>query len=54
MADDALSVATAIEDDFGKLIELNLGRYPELGKPVDSSKMGPLGSLWPLDVPSWS
>src|SRR6516165_1519554 len=31
--------------DYDKLVRLRLGRYPELGNPVDPSAVGPLGPL---------
>jgi hypothetical protein len=31
--------------DYDKLVRLELGRYPELGNPVDPSPGGPLGPL---------
>jgi hypothetical protein len=31
--------------DYRKLVRLNLGRYPEVGDPVDPSPGGPLGPL---------
>ena len=33
--------------DFAKLRGLGLGRFPELGAPIDPSENGPLGPLWP-------
>jgi hypothetical protein len=36
-------VKTAIED-YQRLLQLNLGSYPEAGQPVDPSPRGPLGS----------
>jgi hypothetical protein len=33
--------------DFAKLRGLGLGRFPELGAPLDPSGNGPLGPLWP-------
>jgi hypothetical protein len=33
--------------DFAKLRGLGLGRFPELGAPIDASENGPLGPLWP-------
>lgn len=32
-------------NDYGKLVHLRLGRYPETGAPVDPSPAGPLGPL---------
>jgi hypothetical protein len=32
-------------DDYGTLLRLGLGRYPEPGKPIDPSPQGPLGPL---------
>jgi hypothetical protein len=33
--------------DYEKLLRLDLGNYPEAGKPIDPSSKGPLGPLWP-------
>ncbi len=33
--------------DFGRLLSLNLGSFPQAGQPVDPSPTGPLGPLWP-------
>jgi hypothetical protein len=32
-------------DDYQKLLELNLGSYPQAGEPIDPSSKGPLGPL---------
>jgi hypothetical protein len=32
-------------DDYGRLLRLELGRYPDPGKPIDPSPQGPLGPL---------
>jgi hypothetical protein len=45
--------ARAADDDYGKLLRLNLGKYPDLGQPVDPSESGPLGPLWPDGEPEW-
>jgi hypothetical protein len=37
-------VAAAL-NDYGTLIRLNLGRYPDAGEPVDTTQDGPLGPL---------
>jgi hypothetical protein len=34
-------------EDYRKLLELGLGRYPEAGQPIDPSPAGPLGPLGP-------
>jgi hypothetical protein len=39
------SFITAAIDDYEKLLRLELGKYPEVGQPVDPSPEGPLGSL---------
>ena len=56
-ADHASGVASAVEAaaraDFDRLSSLNLGTYPELGQPIDSTKNGPLGPLWPEGAPEW-
>jgi hypothetical protein len=33
--------------DYEKLLRLDLGSYPQVGKPIDTSSHGPLGPLWP-------
>jgi hypothetical protein len=33
--------------DYGRLLSLDLGSYPQAGQPVDPSPRGPLGPLWP-------
>ncbi len=50
---DAAGVAAAAEADYVKLLRLNLGKYPDLGDPVDPSESGPLGPLWPDGEPEW-
>lgn len=32
--------------DYQSLLELRLGAYPEMGRPVDPGDAGPLGTLW--------
>jgi hypothetical protein len=44
----ATAVAAAWAD-YEKLLDLNLGAFPELGQPIDPSESGHLGPLWPLD-----
>ena len=44
----ATAVAAAWAD-FHKLLNLNLGAFPELGQAIDPSESGQLGPLWPLD-----
>jgi hypothetical protein len=34
-------------EDYERLLRLDLGRYPEAGKPIDLSSNGPLGPLGP-------
>jgi len=43
----------AADDDLDRLIALNLGQPGTLGAPIDPSKSGPLGPLWPQGVPEW-
>jgi hypothetical protein len=43
----------AVYTDFKSLINLRLGRYPELGEPIDPSEKGPLGPLWPDGEPDF-
>jgi hypothetical protein len=35
-------------DDYEKLLRLDLGSYPQAGKPIDPSSKGPLGSQEPI------
>jgi hypothetical protein len=46
-------VARAAESDYEKLLALDLGNYPDLGRTVDPSESGPLGPLWPDEAPGW-
>src|SRR5262249_61287483 len=42
-------VAAAL-DDYDRLLRLKLGRYPEMGEPIDPCPTGPLGpAAWPPD-----
>jgi hypothetical protein len=34
------------DQDYQAVIDLELGRYPEAGRPIDPSPGGPLGGLW--------
>ena len=43
----SVDVETAAEADYAKLIENNLGQFPELGELFD------LGPLWPAGEPPW-
>jgi hypothetical protein len=45
--------ARATDSDFRKLVELDLGEYPAVGRTVDPSASGPLGPLWPDGEPEW-
>lgn len=49
----ATLVVGAIRADFDKLQSLSLGRFAELGQPIDPTESGPLGNLWPLGEPAW-
>ena len=44
---NARAAAVAAWSDFDRLRRLGLGRFPELGAPIDPSEDGPLGPLWP-------
>jgi hypothetical protein len=44
----ATAVAAAWAD-YEKLLNLDLGAFPELGQPIDPSESGQLGPLWPVD-----
>jgi len=56
-ADHASGGASALEAaaraDFDRLSNLNQGTYPGLGQPIDATKHGPLGPLWPEEPPRW-
>jgi hypothetical protein len=41
------SFTKAAIDDFRELLRLDLGSYPQAGKPIDPSPKGPLGPLEP-------
>jgi hypothetical protein len=41
-ADDFINAGVA---DYGKLLRLDLGSYPQAGRPIDPSSKGPLGPL---------
>jgi hypothetical protein len=41
----------AARADFQILLELTLGQFPDLGRPIDPSEKGPLGPLWPYGSP---
>jgi len=38
--------------DYARLLSLDLGAYPALGRPIDCSDRGPLGPLWPDGPPT--
>jgi hypothetical protein len=40
-------------NDFQRLASLALGAFPTLGKPIDPSDRGPLGTLWSGTSPPW-
>jgi hypothetical protein len=44
---NAQAAAVAARLDFDRLRGLGLGRFAELGEPLDPSADGPLGPLWP-------
>ena len=39
--------------DSQRLLDLNLGTFPDPGQPVDPTESGPLGHLWPEGAPAW-
>jgi hypothetical protein len=49
-AEARAAVAAAVHADFEKLRGQGLGRFPELGEPLDPSADGPLGPLWPEET----
>ncbi|MCL4202326.1 MAG: hypothetical protein KJ000_07510 [Pirellulaceae bacterium] len=48
-SEDAFHVA----NDFQRLRCLALGKFPELGQPIDPGEYGPLGKLWSGPAPRW-
>ena len=48
-SDDAFHDA----DDHQRLLCVALGKFPELGKPIDPGEYGPLGKLWSGPAPHW-
>jgi len=46
-------VLKTLRTDMDRLQELALGRFAELGTPIDPSEDGPLGPLWPHGTPAW-
>jgi hypothetical protein len=42
---------SAIAADYDRLLGGDLGTFPEPGGPIDASESGPLGTLWPSEVP---
>ena len=46
-------ILAAFRSDMDKLYQLDLGRYAELGQPVDATEAGPLGALWPSGGSPW-
>jgi hypothetical protein len=52
-APDAEAADAAARSDIYKLSDLKLGSFPALGNPIDPSESGPLGTLWPTDVPDF-
>lgn len=49
--DDAEIDASTL--DLATLKRLELGSFPELGRPIDPGEGGPLGPLWPNGAPEW-
>jgi hypothetical protein len=43
---------TGASEDYKKLLDLELGYYPDAGEPVDPSPKGPLGPLWSGQPPT--
>ncbi len=52
-AEGSLKFAAALAKDYSVLLRLPLGKYPEVGEPVDPSEAGPLGPLWLGTAPEW-
>jgi hypothetical protein len=55
LAADAAARAAddAARRDYEALLALQLGDFPELGRPIDPSEAGPLGSFWPWEQSGW-
>ncbi len=49
----AIVVRAAACTDLQKLLNLNLGKFPNLGSAIDPGENGPLGPLWPERQPDW-
>ena len=45
-------VEAAVDADYQRLQELNLGVAETVGSPFDPTESGPLGALWPAGIPS--
>lgn len=46
-AERCAALNAAARADYGRLLSLNLGAYPDPGQPIDPMETGPLGALWP-------
>lgn len=46
------AIANASKADYDRLVKIYSGQR-WLGKPIDATENGPLGSLWPDDPPIW-
>jgi hypothetical protein len=42
-------IVKAAVDDYKSLLQLELGKYPEAGEPIDPSSKGPLGPIEPWE-----
>lgn len=45
--------SSAANRDYKRLMELEPGNFPALGRPIDPTETGPLGPLWPNGEPEW-
>jgi hypothetical protein len=54
-AEKEMGTASGFDDacrqDLQTLLAMNLGRFGDLGDPIDPRETGPLGSLWPTNFP---
>jgi hypothetical protein len=46
-------VVGVLRAEYARLLELDLGRFGQAGKALETSDEGPLGPLWPEGPPCW-
>jgi hypothetical protein len=47
------SIRDPLADDYAAAVDLNLGKFPDAGAPLDPGVDGPLGNLWSGEAPGW-